>query len=116
MNVFRWNNRSGALAIAIALVLVLNPEIRALLLLVNAVGLEVVAFLVLAQARSFWPTIYTGIQHRSQSACPYVLQATDFTLRVTEGILLSRKAISNPIKALSHFLSCIHCPQLPKCA
>ena len=111
MKAFRLNSRAAAIAIAVALVLVLNPEVRALLLLVNALGLEVVALLVFAQARSFWPTIYTGIQRNSSSVCPYALRTANLSLRVAEGLMLSRSAVSNPINAMSLVFSCVQCPR-----
>ena len=47
----------SAAAIALALVLVVNPEVRAFLLIADALGLELLGFLFLIQLRSFAPLV-----------------------------------------------------------
>ena len=52
-----WKSRLGALAVVLALLIVVQPELRALLFLVDAIGLEVIALLLLTQLRTFWPLL-----------------------------------------------------------
>jgi hypothetical protein len=53
----RWTWKSTTVAILLALFLVLNPELRALLLVINGLGLELVIFLIGLQLRSLRPTV-----------------------------------------------------------
>lgn len=46
-----------ALAGAVAIALIANPEARAFLLIANAVGVDAIGFILLLQARSIWSTV-----------------------------------------------------------
>ena len=47
----KWQSWLGTATFVVALVLVANPELRALLMLAEAVGLEALVFLVVARGR-----------------------------------------------------------------
>lgn len=51
-----WKSRLAAAGFFVVILCVLNPELRALLLFADALGLDVVLLLVATQLRVFWPT------------------------------------------------------------
>jgi hypothetical protein len=51
----RWTWKTGTLAILLLLFIVTNPELRAVLLVFNGLGFELVVFLIGLQLRSFIP-------------------------------------------------------------
>ena len=51
----RWQVRIGLLFLSLALVTILNPEVRALFLIVDAIGLDLVILLVATQLRAVAP-------------------------------------------------------------
>ena len=109
MKLHKRTGRIGAIALAIALILVLNPEIRALLLLANTLGFEVVALLVLTQLRSFAPIVITATQTFAASFCALSLQPTQRAMQVTVGLIWARQVIAQPVHAASIVISCIKC-------
>lgn len=52
-----WKRKIGILAVAVALLCVVNPELRALLLLVDALSLEAFLLLVAFQLKGIWPLV-----------------------------------------------------------
>jgi len=52
-----WTVRAGWLCVILALLVVANPELRALLLLADAIGLEVLFFLCFTQIRAGLPWV-----------------------------------------------------------
>jgi hypothetical protein len=52
-----WTARAGWLCVILALLVVANPELRALLLLADAIGLEVLLFLCFTQIRAGLPWV-----------------------------------------------------------
>ncbi len=50
-------SRLGVVVVAIALLIVINPELRALLLLADAMSVEVLFFFFAMQVRSFGPAV-----------------------------------------------------------
>ena len=52
-----WTVRAGWLCVILALLVVANPELRALLLLADAIGLEVLLFLCVTQIRAGLPWV-----------------------------------------------------------
>ena len=52
-----WTVRAGWLCVILALLVVANPELRALLLLADAIGLEVLLFLCVTQVRAGLPLV-----------------------------------------------------------
>ena len=107
----KWKSRAGAVVIALGMLLVLNPEVRALLLLADAVGLEVLVLMALTQARNFWPVLAGGTRHFSNSLCTPILGSAKSALRFVIGMLWSRQFISQPAQATYIFLGCVHCPR-----
>jgi hypothetical protein len=57
MNRHPWINRYGAVAILVMLLLVMNPELRAFLLLANFIGLDLMIFFIVIQLRYLLPAI-----------------------------------------------------------
>jgi hypothetical protein len=57
MNRRPWINRYGTVAVLAILLVVLNPELRAFLLLANFVGLDLIILLIVIQLRQMVPTI-----------------------------------------------------------
>jgi hypothetical protein len=49
MNRHSWINRHGTVAVLLMLLLVMNPELRAFLLLANFIGLDLMIFLIAIQ-------------------------------------------------------------------
>ena len=112
MKLPKRTGRIGAFAIAIALILVLNPEIRALLLLANTLGLEVVVLLVITQLRSFAPVVIAAAQTFAASFCALSLQPAQNAMQLTVGLIWARQLIAQPAHAASIFISCIKCRSL----
>ena len=99
MNTRRWEWRLADLAILCALLLVINPELRALLLLVDFLSLELTLFLLLIQLRSFLPIVAVALVSISKWSCVTAFAAFRGILRVFGAILHSRT-----LNALSTFL------------
>jgi hypothetical protein len=72
----KWKSCLGAAALVVALVLVANPELRALLMLAEAVGLEALVLLVVAQLRFYAPVLVAALRPSMAATC----QATLFSL------------------------------------
>ena len=53
----RWINRYGTVAVLVMLLLVMNPELRAFLLLANFIGLDMMIFFIVIQLRHSLPAI-----------------------------------------------------------
>ena len=81
----KWKTRLGVAALFVALVLVVNPELRALLMLVDALGLEVLLVLVAAQWRThspvFFAAVFTALQPSMQATCRATFSALGLTTR-----------------------------------
>ena len=67
MNKRNWKSLAGAFAIAALLILVINPELRAFLLLADLIGIETVFLLFATQLRANWPLIagYSRVAEKS---------------------------------------------------
>ncbi len=57
MNKRSWKSYLGTVASVVAIAIVVNPELRALLLVANALGLEALLLLLATQFRTFWPML-----------------------------------------------------------
>jgi len=57
-----WINKYGTVAILLMLLLVMNPELRAFLLLTNFIGLDLMIFFIAIQLRFLLPAV-PSIQH-----------------------------------------------------
>ena len=82
-----WKSYLGAGALAVVLLVILNPEIRALLLLADAVGLEALFLMVIAQLRNYWPVmrvvvgpVVTALCRLSSSVGAVSIRALELTV------------------------------------
>ena len=57
-----WINKYGTLAILLMLLVVVNPELQAFLLLTNFIGLDLMIFFIAIQLRFLLPAVLS-IQH-----------------------------------------------------
>jgi hypothetical protein len=57
MNRRPWINRYGSVAVLLMLLLVMNPELRAFLLVANFIGLDLMIFFIVIQLRHLLPAI-----------------------------------------------------------
>ena len=104
-----WNLKLALVAVALGLVLVANPEIRALLLLADAIGIEAIVFLVLLQARSLAPVAATTIRFGAAMLCPALLNAAHAVLYLLIGLLGSRLSLVSPVLAVATRLRYVQC-------
>jgi hypothetical protein len=79
MNQRRWINRYGAAAILLMLVFVMNPELRAFLLIANFIGLDLMIFIVVLQLRYLLPAV-PSFPHQMRT---FMCVASYTTLRIT---------------------------------
>jgi hypothetical protein len=77
----KWRSWLGAAAVVVALVLVANPELRALLMLADAVGLEPLPLLVVAQLRFYGPMIRAWLQPSMPATCHATFVGLGLTTR-----------------------------------
>jgi hypothetical protein len=78
MNTPRKDLKLAAFALLVSLAIVANPELRILIMVVNALGLELMFFLLAIQLRSFSPTIRLALASARMWSCG----AAFFSLRV----------------------------------
>src|SRR5580700_1615728 len=57
MNRRPWINKYGTVAVLLMLLLTMNPELRAFLLLANFIGVDLMIFLIAIQLRHLLPAI-----------------------------------------------------------
>jgi hypothetical protein len=99
----RWINRYGIVAVLLMLLLVMNPELRAFLLVANFIGLDLMIFFFVIQLRHLLP----AIEHRYQMGS-FVCVASYTALRVTTrtiGLLLAPVRVSGGLTTLLFVLS-----------
>jgi hypothetical protein len=82
-----WKSRLGALAVVLALLIVVQPELRALLFLVDAIGLEVIALLLLTQLRTFWPLLQPAHACAARLLCGATSAVAGRALRIFPAVL-----------------------------
>jgi hypothetical protein len=75
----RWINRYGTVAVLLMLLVVMNPELRAFLLLTNFIGLDLMIFFIVIQLRNLPP----AIPSYSYQMRTFLCVAGYATLRVT---------------------------------
>ena len=103
MNRRPWINGYGAVAVLVMLLLVMNPELRAFLLLANFIGLDLMIFFFVIQLRYLLP----AIKHRYQMG-GFVCVASYTALRVTTrtiGLLLAPARVSGTLSTSLFVLS-----------
>lgn len=108
MNKRRWEWTIADLVILSCLIFVLNPELRALLILVDALSLELVLFLLLIQLRTLLPIVAMGLTSVSRWCCASWFFTLRSVLRVFGAILpgCALSALSTFLFVLSQNLWC----------
>jgi len=86
------SSRVTLAAIVVLLLVVTNPEVRALLLLTQALGAEVLLFMVWVQARSFWP-LFETYAHRGAVIAKVVIAKARYVLRACMNGLFPREEL-----------------------
>lgn len=79
-----WKSYLGAGALAFAVAMILNPEIRALLLLADVLGFEAIFLVLVAQARNYLPWLRVGAQSVRTALCPFSSSVGAFALRACQ--------------------------------
>ena len=75
----RWMNKYGTVAVLLLLLFVMNPELRALLLLANFIGLDLMIFFFMIQLRHLLPAMPSNLNQMGTFLCV----ASYTVLRVT---------------------------------
>jgi hypothetical protein len=100
----RWINRYGTVAVLLMLLLVMNPELRAFLLLANFIGLDLMIFFVIIQLRISLPAIASYPYQMGRFLCVASYAALRVTTR-TIGLLLAPARVSGSLSTLLFVLS-----------
>ena len=88
MNPRPWINKYGTVAVLLMLLFIINPELRAFLLLTNFIGLDLMIFFIAMQLRYLLPAV-PSIQHPMRTfLCVASYTALRFATRVI-GLLLA---------------------------
>jgi hypothetical protein len=104
MNQRPWINRYGSVAVLVMLLLVVNPELQAFLLVANYIGLDLMIFFIAIQLRHLLPAIPS---YRSQMGT-FMCVAGYTALRVTTrtiGLLLAPARVTGGLTTLLFVLS-----------
>lgn len=104
MNSRPWINRYGTFAVLVMLLFLMNPEVRAFLLLANFIGLDLLIFFFVIQLRILLPAIRSSAYEMR----PFLCVAGYTTLRVTTraiGLLLAPARASGSLTTLLFVLS-----------
>jgi hypothetical protein len=104
MNRNPWIKRYGTVAVLLMLLLVMNPELRAYLLVANFIGLDLVMFFIVIQLQNLLLTMPSYLNPMRTFLCV----AGYGTLRVTTrtiGLLLTPVRVSGGLAALLFLLS-----------
>ena len=104
MNRRPWKNRYGPVAVLLMLLLVMNPELRAFLLVANFIGLDLMVFCILVQLRYLLPASRSYPYQTGFFLCV----ASHATLRVTTrtiALLLTPARVTAGLTTLLFVLS-----------
>jgi hypothetical protein len=111
MNRHPWINRYGTVAVLLMLLVVMNPELRAFLLLANFIGLDLMIFFIVIQLRYLLPAIPRYPHQMGRFLCVASYTALRVTTR-TIGLLLAPARVSGALTTLLFVLSKnIWCPK-----
>jgi hypothetical protein len=105
----RLGGWSGSAVILLALVLVMNPGLRAFLLIVNGLGLELTVLLFALQLRSLMPAVGIMTMQIARSLCGAAYTALRGAIRAVVLVALPGRAtlgLSTFLVVLSHNLRC----------
>ena len=83
MNPHPWINKYGTVAVLVMLLLVMNPELRAFLLLTNFIGLDLMIFFIAIQLRYLLPAV-PSFQHPMRA---FLCVASYTTLRFATRVI-----------------------------
>ena len=100
----RWINRYGTVAVLLMLLLVMNPELRAFLLLANFIGLDLMIFFIVIQLRHLLRTIPSYRYQMGSILCVTSYTALRVTTR-TIGLLLAPARVTGGLTTLLFVLS-----------
>jgi hypothetical protein len=100
----RWINRYGTVAVLLMLLLVMNPELRAFLLLVNFIGLDLMIFFVVIQLRYLLPAVPSYPHEMGRFLCVASYTGLRVTTRAI-GLLLAPVRVSGALTTLLFVLS-----------
>jgi hypothetical protein len=87
MNQRPWINKYGAVAILLMLLLVMNPELRAFLLVANFIGVDLMIFFIAMQLRDWLPTVPSFAHPMRTFLCVASYTALRITTRLIALIL-----------------------------
>lgn len=104
MNQRPWMNRYATVAVLLLLLLVMNPELRALLLVANFIGLDLMMFFIAIQLRDLLPAIPQYRYQMRTLLCLAGYAALRVTTR-TVALLLSPARVSGGLTTLLFVLS-----------
>lgn len=90
MRVRQLNPRFAAVALAVALIFILNPEVRVFLLFVDAFGVELLVFLLAIQLRFFLASAQAYSGPMRDWLCNFVCSLVALVVRVTSASLAFR--------------------------
>jgi hypothetical protein len=85
-----WKSYLGAAALAVALVFILNPEVRALHFLADTVGLEALLLLFATQFRNFLPVLRAVFEPLAVALCKFSSLVASDALRAFQFALPKR--------------------------
>jgi hypothetical protein len=104
MNRHPWINRYGTVAVLLMLLFVMNPELRAFLLLANFIGLDLMIFFIVIQLRYLLPALPSYLNQMGSFLCVAGYTALRVTTR-TIGLLLAPARVSGGLTTLLFVLS-----------
>jgi hypothetical protein len=104
MNRRPWIDKYGTIAVLLMLLIVMNPELRALLLLANFVGLDLMIFFIIIQLRYLLPAIPSSPYQMRTFLCVASYTSLRVTTR-TIGLLLAPARVSGALTTLLFVLS-----------
>lgn len=90
MRVRYLNPRFTAVALAVALLFIINPEVRVFLLFVDAFGIELLIFLLAIQLRFFLASAQAYSGPMRESLCNAVCRLVSFVVRLSSAALAFR--------------------------
>jgi hypothetical protein len=104
MNRHPWISRYGTVAVLLMFLVVMNPELRAFLLLANFIGLDLMIFFIVIQLRYLLPAIPRYSHQIGRFLCVASYTALRVTTR-TIGLLLAPARVSGALTTLFFVLS-----------
>jgi hypothetical protein len=104
MNRHRWINQYGTVAVLLMLLLVMNPELRAYLLVANFIGVDLVMFFIVIQLQNLLLTMPSYLNPMRTFLCVAGYGILRVTSRST-ALLLAPARVSGGLATLLFVLS-----------